>query len=198
MRRQWFIGILAVLLLAVSSCGREAETSEEIPKGDGRGDLIPSETVKQSIPVLMGGALPFTGMENLRTENDEDGTYLYEDMTEDGQTVIVNGSYRSSWLGECPVEEYLQDAALAVAESDTCELLSFEQDENLTASLSYPAYMAVYRAGENEDLRQWDVLVMETDGYTYFYGISATMDAAEENKEWYQDLFSQLYLSDPE
>ena len=58
--------------------------------------------------------------------------------------------------------------------------------------------MAVYTAGENEDLRQWDVLVMETDGYTYFYGISATMDAAEENKEWYQDLFSQLYLSDPE
>ena len=38
----------------------------------------------------MGGALPFTNMQNLRTENNEDGTYRYEDFTQDGQILVVN------------------------------------------------------------------------------------------------------------
>lgn len=33
-----------------------------------------------SVPVLMGGGLPFTNMENLETENYEDGTYYYEEI----------------------------------------------------------------------------------------------------------------------
>lgn len=53
--------------------------------GDGRGDVIPQD----GIPVLMGGALPFTNMQNLLSENHDDGTYRYEDITEDGQLLFV-------------------------------------------------------------------------------------------------------------
>lgn len=38
----------------------------------------------------MGDALPFTNMETLRSENHEDGTYYYADVTEDGQIIVVN------------------------------------------------------------------------------------------------------------
>lgn len=41
--------------------------------GDGRGDVIS----RDDIPVLMGGALPFTNMQNLLSENHDDGTYRY-------------------------------------------------------------------------------------------------------------------------
>ncbi len=90
------------MCLGLAACGSESEgssTSQEdyeetensVPESydllnDGRGDLIPEER----IPVLMGGALPFTNMQNLRTENNEDGTYCYEDFTEDGQILVVN------------------------------------------------------------------------------------------------------------
>lgn len=56
-----------------------------LEEGDGRGDVIPQD----GIPVLMGGALPFTNMQNLLSENHDDGTYRYEDITEDGQLLFV-------------------------------------------------------------------------------------------------------------
>lgn len=59
----------------------KAGTYEVIPPEDGRGDLIPASSDVASIPVLVGGGLPFTGMENLMNTNYEDGTYTYEDMT---------------------------------------------------------------------------------------------------------------------
>ena len=104
--KKWKSDLFPVITLAVclglAACGSESEgssTSQEdyeetensVPESydllnDGRGDLIPEER----IPVLMGGALPFTNMQNLRTENNEDGTYRYEDFTQDGQILIVN------------------------------------------------------------------------------------------------------------
>ena len=44
----------------------------------------------QTVPVLMGGALPFTGMESVTAENYPDGTYFYQDVTQDGQTDVFN------------------------------------------------------------------------------------------------------------
>lgn len=45
------------------------------------------------IPVLMGGALPYTGMISLINENYEDGTHRYDDMLEDGMSCIVDYCY---------------------------------------------------------------------------------------------------------
>ena len=53
--------------------------------GDGRGDVISQD----GIPVLMGGALPFTNMQNLLSENHDDGTYRYEDITEEEANQIT-------------------------------------------------------------------------------------------------------------
>lgn len=160
---------------------------------DGRGDLIPPD----GIPVLMGGALPFTNMQNLRSEDHDDGTYRYEDITEDGQLLVVNAAERSSFVPEVQeLGDYLTACALSLSDADTYELLSAEEDEGYSKNLSYPVYIVSYAVGENEDAREWTVFVMDTDSCTYLYGFCASPDVAADMAETYQSIFSQLYLSD--
>ena len=163
--------------------------------GDGRGDVIPQD----SIPVLMGGALPFTNMQNLLSENHDDGTYRYEDITEDGQLLVVNAAEQSCFVPDVQeLDDYLTACALSLSDADTYELLSAEENEEYSRNLSYPVYIVTYIAGENEDTREWTVFVMDTDICTYLYGFCASPDAAADMGETYQNIFSQLYLSDEE
>ena len=163
--------------------------------GDGRGDVIPQD----SIPVLMGGALPFTNMQNLLSENHDDGTYRYEDITEDGQLLVVNAAEQSCFVPDVQeLDDYLTACALSLSDADTYELLSAEENEEYSKNLSYPVYIVTYTAGENEDTREWTVFVMDTDICTYLYGFCAPPDAAADMGETYQNIFSQLYLSDEE
>ena len=163
--------------------------------GDGRGDVIPQD----SIPVLMGGALPFTNMQNLLSENHDDGTYRYEDITADGQLLVVNAAEQSCFVPDVQeLDDYLTACALSLSDADTYELLSAEEHEEYSKNLSYPVYIVTYTAGENEDTREWTVFVMDTDICTYLYGFCAPPDAAADMGETYQNIFSQLYLSDEE
>ena len=163
--------------------------------GDGRGDVIPQD----GIPVLMGGALPFTNMQNLLSENHDNGTYRYEDITEDGQLLVVNVAEQSCFVPDVQeLDDYLTACALSLSDADTYELLSAEENEEYSKNLSYPVYIVTYTAGENEDTREWTVFVMDTDICTYLYGFCAPPDAAADMGETYQNIFSQLYLSDEE
>ena len=163
--------------------------------GDGRGDVIS----RDDIPVLMGGALPFTNMQNLLSENHDDGTYRYEDITEDGQLLVVNAAEQSCFVPDVQeLDDYLTACALSLSDTDTYELLSAEEHEEYSKNLSYPVYIVTYTAGENEDTREWTVFVMDTDICTYLYGFCAPPDAAADMGETYQNIFSQLYLSDEE
>ncbi len=145
----------------------------------------------------MGGALPFTNMQNLRTENNEDGTYRYEDFTQDGQILVVNTVEPTRFVPEVQdLEDYLIACAFALSDTDTYELLSAEENEEYTENLTYPVYIVTYIAGENEDTRKWTVFAMDTDRYTYLYGFCEAVDTEEDMDEIYQSIFSQLYLSD--
>ncbi len=163
--------------------------------GDGRGDKIS----QGDVPVLMGGALPFTNMQNLLSENHDDGTYRYEDITEDGQLLVVNTAEQSSFAPDVQeLGDYLATCALSLSDADTYELLSAEENEEYSKNLSYPVYVVTYTAGENEDTREWTVFVTDTDICTYLYGFCTLPDAAADMGEIYQNIFSQLYLSDSE
>lgn len=168
---------------------------------DGRGDLITEEDAEDGapVPVLMGGGLPFTHMENLETENYADGTYYYADVTEDGLTIVVNTVFtKDSDTNVEELENYLVGCALNLGESDLYEVVSVSQNAEFTANLTYPVYIVEYTAGASEDMRSWTVFVMDTDRYTYLYGFCTTMDAEEDMKNVYQNVFSGLYLSDEE
>ena len=185
--RSWFDEVGA---LHVAELGTFTQVT-----GDGRGDVI----AQDDIPVLMGGALPFTNMQNLLSENHDDGTYRYEDITEDGQLLVVNTAEQSCFVPDVQeLDDYLTACALSLSDAGTYELLSAEEHEEYSKNLSYPVYIVTYTAGENEDTREWTVFVMDTDICTYLYGFCAPPDAAADMGETYQNIFSQLYLSDEE
>lgn len=79
----------------------------QLGEDEGRGDLIPDEG--NAVPVLMGGALPFTNMENVQSENYDDGTYYYADVTEDGWVMVVNTAMQRHWEYDVQtLEEYYE------------------------------------------------------------------------------------------
>ena len=127
----------------------------------------------------------------------EDGTYRYEDFTQDGQILVVNTVEPTRLVPEVQdLEDYLIACAFALSDTDTYELLSAEENEEYTENLTYPVYIVTYIAGENEDTRKWTVFAMDTDRYTYLYGFCEAVDTEEDMDEIYQSIFSQLYLSD--
>ena len=167
--------------------------------GDGRGDLISEDQAADSatIPVLMGGALPFTGMETVREDNYADGTYCYADITADGLTMLVNTVLAKDADAETDdLEQYLVDCARKLDETDIYELRSVTQDTKLTEKFSYPVYIVEFTTGANEDTVKWTVFAMDTDQYTYLYGVCTDMDAAEDMDGIAQDIFGGLYLTD--
>ena len=185
--RSWFDEVGA---LHVAELGTFTQVT-----GDGWGDVI----AQDDIPVLMGGALPFTNMQKLLSENHDDGTYRYEDITEDGQLLVVNTAEQSCFVPDVQeLGDYLATCALSLSDADTYELLSVEENEEYSKNLSYPVYIVTYTAGENEDTREWTVFVVDTDVCTYLYGFCVSPDAAADMGEIYQNIFSQLYLSDEE
>ncbi len=186
--RSWFDEVGA---LYVAELGTFAKV-----KGDGgRGDV----TSQDGITVLMGGALPFTNMRNLLSENHDDGTYRYEDITEDGQLLVVNAAEQSCFVPDVQdLNDYLTACALSLSDADTYELLAAEENEEYSKNVSYPVYIVTYTAGEDEDTVEWTVFVMDTDIYTYLYGFRTLPDVAADMEETYQNIFSQLYLSNEE
>ena len=152
-----------------------------------------------AVPILMGGVLPFTNMEPLQSENHEDGTYYYADITEDGMLRVVNTVMPTNFVyNDRTLEDYLTACAMDLAEPGVGYLLAVEQNDMYSENMSYPVYVVTYTAGENEDTRVRTVFAMDTERYTYLYGFDAMADAAEDMKSIYQDIFAGLYLSDGE
>ena len=94
-------------------------------------------------------------------------------------------------------EAYLTDCALALGEADADRLVSVEVNDAYTQQMTFAVYVVTYTTGENEHPREWAVFAMDTDLYTYLYGISVTMDAAEDMRDSMQDVFASLHLSEP-
>ena len=176
----------------------KAGTYEVIPPEDGRGDLIPASSDVASIPVLVGGGLPFTGMENLINTNYEDGTYTYEDMTQDGTVLVVDMAFQSLRTNET-VEEYAEYAArfaaLDTGEGEPYDITCF-QDEDYTQNLSYPVYIVWYTTGSGEDQRQWMVYTVDTENYTYLYAFGTIADEADDMQDVFFNICGNLELVD--
>ena len=153
----------------------------------------------QTVPVLMGGALPFTGMESVTAETYPDGTYFYQDVTQDGQTDVFNVCQLSRITDGVDEDDYLCAAARALDpdQSDAYQFGDVVQDPDYSQALSYPVYRITFTTGSNEDLRSWTVFALNTDSHTYFYAFRATPQAAEDMADVYDQVFSQLYLADP-
>lgn len=187
LKKKFALLLAVVLCLGLTACGGSSEEAAETTPEDASGN---------EVWVMTAGEQPFANVETLQSETNEDGTYYYEDMAEDGLIKVVNTVQPRDFSAE-DTEAYLLDCALALGEADADSLVSFEANEAYTQQMTFPVYVATYTTGENEDTREWAVFAMETDLYTYLYGISVTMDAAEDMRDSMQDVFASLYLSEP-
>ena len=148
--------------------------------------------------MLVGGGLPFTSMENLMNENYEDGTYTYEDMTQDGSVLVVDMAFQSLRTNET-AEEYAEYAArfaaLDTGEGEPRDVTCF-QDEDYTQNLSYPVYIVWYTTGSGEDQREWMVYTVDTDDYTYLYAFGTIADEANDMQDVFYNICDHLELVD--
>ena len=184
-----------------SGNGQESSTPDDADPSPSQPDEDPvdpqsGQENSADIPVLMGGALPYTGMISLLNENYEDGTHRYDDMLEDGMSSIVDYCYANPEdLPDTP-DAYATLAAEKLTDGGIYNILSVYQDDVYTESLSYPVYIVSFTSGNNEDTNFWLAFMVIRDGYTYLYAPSVSCNADYTAEELGQDLFPRLFFSD--
>ena len=193
--------ILAALLVValLAACG-SADAPEEAP------EATETETqtawVDDSDFVYPGLHLevydpPFEGLRCLAAEANADGSYLRRDMTEDGMLLICQKGGVPAWEDGKSPEEFLLAAAIDLAESEDVSSPAIEKNEEYSAYMTYPVYIASFDTGANEDTRCWKVFAMDTDSGAFLYGLSVPADGAENLESLAADVFGHLTLVEP-
>ncbi len=142
---------------------------------------------------LVIGGRTYSGLTNLKNENNDDGTYFYQDMTSDGVTVITNMSAPNSQRDGQDMDAYAINFICALIDNDA-RVEDPVPDETLSEKFTYPVYKAVWESGSNEDTRKSEGIVVLTDLYTYYYGFGCPIDDYEDNEEFYKEELSDLEL----
>ncbi len=175
------------------------ETAKEAPEAETDEDAIAAaeEEELESKNVLAVKAPGYSGLENLKMENNDDGTYYYEDMTEDGITIITNMSYRNSQRDGQAMDAYAENFVCALVDNDA-RITASAEDTELSEKLTYPVYKVDWESGENEDTRQAVGVVILTDNFTFYFGYECPIDFYEDNEEFYAEELKNVELIDLE
>ncbi len=198
----------ALVFSGMAGCGSEApapasaeESVDMDDPNEGMGDLITDEdefadsdeeTVMNTLAIK---GPSYTGLTNLTNENNEDGSYFYQDMTEDSLTVITNMCSRNSQRDGQDPDAYAENFVCALIDNDA-KITDSKEDEKVTESLTYPSYRVYWETGSNEDSRQNVGVVVLTDNFTYYYGFGCPVDYYEENAEFYEEELNGIELLD--
>lgn len=135
----------------------------------------------------------FTGLENIRNENNEDGTYFYQDMTQDGLTVITNMCAPNSISSDQAEDAYVKNFIGSQIDKDA-NVTEMEYDDDLSRLLSLSAYEVEWTSGANEDSKVGKGIVILTDSFTYYYGFSCPLDYFEESEDFYEDELENIEM----
>ncbi|MCR4786784.1 MAG: PliI family lysozyme inhibitor of I-type lysozyme [Lachnospiraceae bacterium] len=199
----------ALVLSGMYGCGKTdgsvtPEQSTQAEETDeGKGDLITDEEQSaeavEEMPVneLAIQGPSYTGLSNLSAKNNEDGSYFYEDMTEDSLTVITNMCSANSQRDGQDPDAYAENFVCAlVDQTGTVKITDSKSDETVSAALTYPSYRVYWETGSNEDTRQMVGVVVLTDSFTYYYGYGCPADYYDENAGFYESELDSIKLID--
>lgn len=207
LKRTAFVLCLALAFSGLYGCGKEAEpvnteVSAEDPE-EGKGDVIEEEVQEpetEEEPVINNLALKgpsYTGLTNLTKKDNEDGSYYYQDMTEDGLTVITNMCYRNSQRDGQDPDAYAENFVCAVVDdTGSAKIIGSGSDEAVSSATTYPSYRVDWETGSNEDTRQNTGVVVLTDDFTYYYGYGCPIDYYEDNADFYKSELGTIELID--
>lgn len=164
----------------------------EIPGEDGR--EVQEAYLPPANTLVFRGAAMFTGMEPVTTENYEDGTYVYEDMTEDGMTVILNTAFLNNRTAD-NVEEYITQE---LEQRFEAEQVAMTSQGDYSERFTYPAYLVEWIWGANEDTTAWIGVIALADEYTYLYAFGSPVDYQSEMMDLYMEGLDNLILEEME
>ena len=171
----------------------EAVSSEENTSSDENEEIADFDEEHPNNELVLRGS-SYTGLTNIRKENNDDGTYYYEDITSDGITVITNMSSPNSQRDGQDMDAYAINFVCALIDNDA-RVDDSVIDDALTEKFTYPVYKATWESGANEDTKKATGVVVLTDLYTYYYGFACPIDFYEENEEFYKEELADLSLS---
>ncbi len=186
----------ALAFCGVCGCGKEEAPAEEAESfveevadeetgdyADEESDEYEDEEFAVNEYALRGPA--YSGLTNLTEESYEDGTYLYEDMADDGLTVITNLCASNTQGEDQELDDYVKTFVVDMVEGDA-KVTDVMEDETVSTSLTYPSYRVYWEMGSNEDSRQCVGVVVLTDYFTFYYGYECPIDFYEENADTYE------------
>ena len=208
-RKKKLLSLVTLFTLSAMlfACGEKSTSSVDVPENSAaeasdsqaqENVLEKTEDADNPLDVKNTMALKasdITGLSNLRKQNNDDGTYYYQDITEDGDTVITNMCYRNSQRDGQDMDAYAENIVCAQVNSDAV-ITGSSQDEELSTLLTYPVFKVEYEVGGNEDTRQAVGAVVLTDNFTYYYGFDCPIDFFEEHQEFYESEFKNLTFVD--
>lgn len=210
MIRKSILAMIMVLSMAAGliGCGSEADT-DSVPAPSGEQASENPEALEEAGQdseevsdaneehhnnelVIVGRS--YTGLTNIKNENNDDGTYFYEDLTSDGITVITNMSYPNSQRDGQDPGAYVMNIICAQIDGDA-KVDDPVSNDALSEKFTYPVYTATWESGSNEDSKKAIGVVVLTDLYTYYYGFECPLDYYEDNEEFYKEELADLSLS---
>ncbi len=151
--------------------------------------------VSSDIPVLVN-APRYTGMEQLKNDNNYKGGYYYADLTEDGMIQIINTAFLTTQKSGTSLNSYIAACAKQVCiHYKKVYDLSVKASPELTKRMSYPVQLVEWTMGQNEDTRLCYALFMMTDTHTYMYIYDIHADSAEERMDLWKSVLKQIKLS---
>lgn len=158
-------------------------------------DAAPSASSKNDLAVSGPG---FTGLTNIKNENNDDGSYFYEDMTDDGMTTITNMCAPNSQSKGQDDLAYVTDFVCASVDKDA-KIDDIEYDDDLSRLLSetagnISAYEVEWESGSNEDTKSAKGIVILTDNFTYYYGFKSPIDNYYDNEDLYEDELENISM----
>ena len=182
---------------SVSSGVTSSTASDEDPTGTTSTDGS-AQTEYVNSMVFMNGA-NFTGMTVERNDTFEDGTYWYEDRTEDKMISIVNRCVpmEPAWMEEVldPVEE-IERIVHDTVSAEAYDFWGEAGGDQTSVKNGFPTYYGQWSIGGNEDTHRYDGIIVLTDHYAYLYYFSIPGDDYEEMADTFRDIMQRLQLEE--
>lgn len=171
------------------------EAEDELLPDDTGGEEFVYEEEPMSNLCLTGGEYLFKDYTYITNEyNETDGSYYDEYVSEDGIQAIYEKGVMD-YNTNIAMEDYMLEEACKLA-GDSSVMNATLEEASYETELSYPAYVAKFYSGSNEDTRSWIVYVVDTDNGLYMYGLSCAADYEDDMFYDADDVFPKLTIEE--
>ena len=169
-----------------------AEEEGLLPDDTGGEEFVYEEEELSNL-CLTGGEYLFKDYTYITNEYNEDGSYYDEYVSEDGVQCIYEKGVMD-YNTDIAMEDYMLEEATKLAGSGVMNATL--EESTYETELSYPAYIAKFYSGSNEDTRSWIVYVVDTDNGLFMYGLSSAADYEDDMFYDAEDVFPKLTIEE--